>query len=68
MFGDQIRNARMLQKQGAAVVLHKDDLYNADAIKNAIKTIFSDQRYILLVFKRKINLVIPKAPKEFPNS
>lgn len=53
MFADQTRNARMLQRQGAAVVLHKDDLYNADAIKNAIKTILSDQRYTSLAFKRK---------------
>ncbi|CAJ0594198.1 unnamed protein product [Cylicocyclus nassatus] len=45
LFGDQMRNAQMMARQGGALVLDKDDLSDADNLKNAFKAIINEPRY-----------------------
>ncbi|CAI2351043.1 unnamed protein product [Caenorhabditis sp. 36 PRJEB53466] len=45
VFGDQTRNARMLERHGTAVLLRKEELMSSDSIRMTVETVLSDGNY-----------------------
>ncbi|KHJ93065.1 hypothetical protein OESDEN_07034 [Oesophagostomum dentatum] len=45
LFGDQVRNAKLVQKFGFGVMLAKAGLMDSEAVRNAISRVLSDVKY-----------------------
>ncbi|ETN73820.1 hypothetical protein NECAME_13391 [Necator americanus] len=45
LFGDQMRNARMLVRHGGAIMLQKFDIADAEKLRTAITTVLENPRY-----------------------
>ncbi|CAD6194678.1 unnamed protein product [Caenorhabditis auriculariae] len=56
VFGDQARNARMMERHGAAILLKKTDLANPDVIISALRRMIQDKSYIERAQKLSIML------------
>ncbi|EPB74683.1 hypothetical protein ANCCEY_06216 [Ancylostoma ceylanicum] len=46
IFGDQMRNSRMLARHGGALVLEKSDLSNFEKLKSALEEVLNDPRFV----------------------
>lgn len=45
LFVDQLRNSRMMERQGSALAYDKHDLENAEKLATAIRTVLENPRY-----------------------
>ncbi|CAJ0603735.1 unnamed protein product [Cylicocyclus nassatus] len=60
LFGDQVRNALLVEKFGFGMMLDKSNLKYVDALRNAVKTILEDNKYT--VAARRIQNLLAKRP------
>ncbi|CAJ0589997.1 unnamed protein product [Cylicocyclus nassatus] len=65
LFGDQIRNARLVEKFGFGMMLDKSNLDNVDALRLAVETFLGNKKYIAAAHRiRDILAKRPFSPEE----
>ncbi|KIH64395.1 hypothetical protein ANCDUO_05293 [Ancylostoma duodenale] len=48
IFGDQMRNARMLERHGGVLLLEKSDLSSFEKLKSAFEEVLNNPRFAII--------------------